>query len=113
MGPPRRTCRRNGDGALAEQVIIVSGKIYVDPAQRESFLLKSLEAVAQARVSPGCLDFVVFADPLERGRVNVYEQWQSEADLEAFRGSGLEDDLGSMIVSAEVTRHHIASSGPA
>ena len=94
-------------------MIIVSGKIYVKPSQRDSFLEKSLEAVAQARVAPGCLDFVVSADPLEGNRVNVYEQWQSEADLEAFRGSGPEPELGSIIVSAEVSRHQIGSSGPA
>jgi len=33
-------------------------------------------------------DFVVSADPLEPDRVNVYEQWESDAELEAFRGEG-------------------------
>jgi quinol monooxygenase YgiN len=93
-------------------MIIVSGKIYVDEPRREEYLAKSLEAVARARVAPGCQDFVVAADPLEANRVNVYERWQSESELEAFRGSGPEDEIGSMIVSAEVMRHQIASSGP-
>jgi quinol monooxygenase YgiN len=93
-------------------MIIVSGSIYVDPARRDEFVARSLESVALARVAPGCLDFVVAADPLQADRVNVYERWQSEAELEAFRGSGPDDDLGSMIVSANVARHYIASSGP-
>ncbi|MGH7418441.1 MAG: putative quinol monooxygenase, partial [Candidatus Rokuibacteriota bacterium] len=56
-------------------MIIVSGRIYVRPGQRDAFLAASMEAVAAARRSPGCLDFVVAADPIEPDRVNVYEQW--------------------------------------
>ena len=94
-------------------MIIVSGKIYVDAAQRDTFIARSREPMALARAAPGCLDFVVAADPLEPDRVNVYEQWESEAQLEAFRGSGPDDDLGSMIIRADVARHRIATSGPA
>ena len=94
-------------------MIIVSGRIYVSPSSRDEFVKRSLEAVVIARRAPGCLDFVVAADPLEPDRVNVYEQWQSESELETFRGAGPGDDLSSMIVSAEVSRHHIDRSGPA
>jgi quinol monooxygenase YgiN len=93
-------------------MIIVSGRIYVEPEQRNSFLSASLNAIKQAREAPGCLDFVVAADPIEPHRVNVYEAWESEAVLEASRGSGPDDDLSSMIVRADIARHQIASSGP-
>jgi len=43
--------------------VIVSGKPYVAAAQRETFLARSLEAVVAARRAPGCVDFVVAADP--------------------------------------------------
>jgi hypothetical protein len=49
----------------------------------------------------------------ERGRVNVYEEWDSDADLEAFRGDGPSSDLTVDILRADVARHRIASSGPA
>jgi quinol monooxygenase YgiN len=94
-------------------VIIVSGRIYVEPPDRDAFLARSLGAVAEARRAPGCIDFVVAADLLETDRVNVYEQWESESELEAFRGAGPGPELRSMIVRAEVARHQIASSGPA
>jgi quinol monooxygenase YgiN len=94
-------------------MIIISGTIYVRPGRREAFVVASMEAVAAARSSPGCLDFVVAADPIEPDRVNVYEQWESEAQLEAFRGDGPGDDLSSDIVKAEVSRHQVSSSGPA
>ena len=94
-------------------MIIVSGRIYVAPGERDAFVAGSLEAVRQARVAPGCLDFVVAADPIEADRANVYEAWETEEALEAFRGSGPDDEQTTAVVSAEVSRHRVASSGPA
>jgi quinol monooxygenase YgiN len=94
-------------------MVIVSGTIYVRPGRREAFLAASMEAVTAARSSPGCLDFVVAADPIEADRVNVYEQWESEAQLEAFRGDGPGGELTSDVVKADVSRHQVSSSGPA
>lgn len=94
-------------------MIVVSGRIYVKPSQRNAFLVSARGAVALARGAPGCFDFVVAADPLESDRINVYEEWQSESKLEAFRGAGPDSDLVSLILRAEVLRHHIVSSGPA
>jgi len=94
-------------------MIIVAGKIYVRSGARHEFLTSSFEAVVQARKASGCRDFVVSADPLENDRVNVYEEWESEAALLAFRGSGPASDLTAVIVRFDVSRHVVASSGPA
>jgi quinol monooxygenase YgiN len=94
-------------------MIIVSGKIYVRLSARQDFLQSSAEAVALARRARGCRDFVVAADPIEPDRVNVYEEWESEEALLAFRGEGPEQDLSSSIVRAEVSRHIVSSTGPA
>jgi quinol monooxygenase YgiN len=94
-------------------MIIVSGRIYVRPGRRDAFLAASIEAVMAARRSSGCLEFVVAADPIEPDRVNVYEQWESEAQLEAFRGEGPGPDLTLDIVGADISRHQISASGPA
>jgi quinol monooxygenase YgiN len=94
-------------------MIIVSGRIYVRPGTRQDYVTSSAQAVAQARRASGCRDFVVAADPLEPDRVNVYEEWESEEALLAFRGNGPDQDLGASIVQANVSRHIIASSGPA
>jgi len=96
-----------------DSMIIVSGRIYVRGGRRDTFLAASMEAVMAARRSSGCLEFVVAADPIEPDRVNVYEQWESEAQLEAFRREGPGPDLMSDIVSTDVSRHQISSSGPA
>ena len=95
-------------------MLIVSGKLYLESGAMKTFLASSIEAVASARKAPGCHDFVVAADPLEPDRVNVYEEWASEQELLAFRGSGQEDgDIWSAITRAEVFRHVIQSTGPA
>lgn len=94
-------------------MIIVSGWIRVRPDQRERMLAESAQAMRLARRSEGCLAFVVAADPLEEDLVNVYERWDNEAALQAFRGAGPDADLRDMIVGAEVQRYEIASVGPA
>jgi quinol monooxygenase YgiN len=94
-------------------MIIVSGRIYVKPGKRDGFLATSRESIVAARATPGCRDFVVAADPIEPDRVNVHEEWESETELEAFRGAGPGADLRDVIERAQVQRHQVSSSGPA
>ena len=94
-------------------MIIVSGSIHVAPSRRDAFVAASLEAVVAARSAPGCLDFVVSADPVEPDRVNVYERWETDAAVEAFRGEGPGPDLTADIVRADVARYQVSSTGPA
>lgn len=94
-------------------MIIVSGWIRLKQGQRERFLAESAEAMVLARQAAGNGAFVVAADPLEDDLVNVYEQWDSEEALMAFRNDGPTSELVAMIIAADVKRHRIASSGPA
>lgn len=94
-------------------MMMISGRIYVRAGTREQFLSSSTKAILQARKSPGWGDFVVAADPIEPDRVNVYEEWDSEEQLMAFRSSGPDDSLSSVVEQADVFRHQISSSGPA
>lgn len=94
-------------------MLIVAGWLQVDADERDRYLADCGEAIRQARQAPGCLDFVVSADPLEPDRLVVYERWESEAELLAFRGSGQDDDQTAQIRAAEVARYEVASVGPA
>lgn len=87
-------------------MIIVSGKLYVDPAAREQYLQGCVEIIEKARAAPGCLDFVLSADPIEAGRVNVYERWESDADLRRFRGAGPGPDQAAQIRDIQVETYH-------
>jgi quinol monooxygenase YgiN len=88
-------------------MIIVAGKIYIKDDHRQEFLEKSKNAIMMARQTPGCIDFSVSPDILENHRVNIYEVWISEEHLDAFRGSGPDDDLSSMILRFEVNQHMV------
>lgn len=69
-------------------VIIIAGSLYCKPADRDAYLATVADVARLARKAPGCLDFVQAADPIVPGRINVYERWESDADVEAFRSSG-------------------------
>lgn len=87
--------------------IIVAGKLLIQPGQRESFIRASLPAVQAARQTMGCMDFAVSPDPLEENRVNIYECWASESELQNFRESGPSEDLTGLIAQFEVQQYSV------
>lgn len=90
-------------------MIIVSGKLYVDAEARAAYLADCRTVIEQARVAPGCLDFHLSADPLEPGRINVYEAWETDEDVERFRGGGPSGAQQAEIRDASVARYRISS----
>lgn len=92
-------------------MIIVAGHLGVATADRDRFLARSREAIQLARTTPGCHDFVVAADPIDAGRINVYERWSNRAVMLAFRGDGPNEELNTLIVRARVDEFE-ASAGP-
>ncbi|MGC1211373.1 MAG: antibiotic biosynthesis monooxygenase family protein [Micromonospora sp.] len=90
-------------------MFIVAGTLYVDPAERDAYLASCVEAVRAARSAPGCVDFAVSADLVEPGRINVYERWESDEQLLAFRGSGPTDEQAAAILGAEVHKFRISA----
>lgn len=91
-------------------MIIVSGHLVVDPAERAAYLGECRQVIELARAAPGCVDFHLSADPIEPGRINVYEQWETVADVEAFRGSGPSGAQQTAIRDAAMFQHEVASS---
>ncbi|MEH1165514.1 antibiotic biosynthesis monooxygenase family protein [Micromonospora sp. CPCC 205539] len=90
-------------------MLIIAGSLSVDPAARDDYLSACRDTIAQARAAAGCLDFLLAADPLDAGRIHVYERWESAEQLEAFRGSGPSDEQSAAILGADVRRYLIAS----
>jgi quinol monooxygenase YgiN len=89
-------------------VLIVAGNLTVDPADRAAFLAANHDVVTQARQTSGCLDFVQAADPIDPKRINVFERWDNEAALLAFRGAGKPASDSPPIQSADVKRYLIS-----
>jgi quinol monooxygenase YgiN len=90
-------------------VLIIAGSLTVDPADRERFLEVNADVVGEARRAAGCLDFVQAPDPLEPGRINIFELWEDEVHLLAFRGAGQPDTDSPPIQAAKVRRYLISA----
>jgi quinol monooxygenase YgiN len=50
-------------------------------ANRDAVLEHFAVCAAASRTEPGCLDYVVCADPEHSGRVVVFERWSTNQDL--------------------------------
>ncbi|WP_344424607.1 antibiotic biosynthesis monooxygenase family protein [Pseudonocardia ailaonensis] len=94
-------------------MLIVAGHLLVDPSARDAYVAECRAVVESARAAAGCLDFTITADTADPARVNVYERWEAEEPLLAFRGSGPSQDQETAILDADVRRYEIASEGPA
>jgi len=90
--------------------VIVAGHLIVDPAERDDYLAGCVEVVRQARATAGCLDFALSADLVDAGRINILERWESAAAVEAFRGSGVDDDQGAAILTASVAEYDVGAT---
>jgi quinol monooxygenase YgiN len=64
-------------------MVIVGGTFEFDPNQREAFLASRFEMMRSSRDEPGCLEYTFAADPIDSGRVVLYERWASQEDLDA------------------------------
>ncbi|SPT49430.1 putative quinol monooxygenase [Actinomadura madurae] len=89
-------------------MVIVAGHIIVDPQQREFYLASSVSVVESARRAPGCLDFAISADLIDAGRINIFERWESQAAVEAFRGNGPSDEQSAAMLAASVAEYDVA-----
>ncbi len=64
-------------------MVIVAGVFEVDPEQRDAFLAGRFDRMRSSRAEQGCLEYTFSADPLDPGRVLLYERWASQKDLDA------------------------------
>ena len=90
-------------------MVIVAGHLVVEPTERAHYLSGCVDVVRQARRAPGCLDFSLSADIIDPGRINIFERWESQSAVEAFRGDGTSDEQSVAIVSAAVAEYDVAA----
>jgi quinol monooxygenase YgiN len=90
-------------------MVIVAGFIVVDPLCRDNYLANCSEVIRLARHTAGCLDFAISADPVDAGRVNIVERWESQAAVDAFRASGPSDEQQEAIVSGCVCEYDVTA----
>lgn len=93
-------------------MLIIAGKVYVDPEKRDAYAEAHQALIRQARATPGCPDLVIAADPIEPGRMNNIEAWESEKHLAAWRAIAQPPAETTPILRDEDLKYQISSSGP-
>jgi quinol monooxygenase YgiN len=93
-------------------MVIVAGHITVEPQQRESYLAGCVSVVERARGAAGCLDFAITADPIDPGRVNVFERWESQEALDTARGNAPGFEQAEAMLSVSVADYDVADVRP-
>jgi quinol monooxygenase YgiN len=92
-------------------MLIIAGHLLVSPNERDRYITECVTTVNAAPGAPGCLDFSITADTVDPARIRIFERWEDEAQLLAFRGSGPRDSHQAAIVDADVRRYGVASVG--
>lgn len=64
-------------------MVIVGGSFEIKADERDEFLAGRLEGMRASRSEPGCLEYTMSADPIDPGRVVLFERWADQASLDA------------------------------
>ena len=96
-------------------MIIVAGHFVVHPDQREQFLRSRADLMRTSRSEAGCVTYAFSPDPLDPGRVLLFERWETKAALAGHlaglrQGPPLDD--GVEVREAEVQQYEISAVGP-
>jgi quinol monooxygenase YgiN len=91
-------------------LLIIAGWLKVDPDGRDRYLADCAQVVTLARQAAGCLDFALTADLLDPSRINVYERWDSDRQLHAFRGTGPDSGQTEQIRDAQVLKYRVSAT---
>jgi len=94
-------------------VLIIAGHYFVGAAQRDAYVEAFRGLVERARAAPGCLDVAITADSVEAGRVNMYERWEDEETLAAFRAVADPPEPDVEMLDVQVSKFHVdRETGP-
>ena len=63
--------------------ILISGAMELDPAHVERIVRDALPLIEEALAEEGCREYAWTVDPNHAGRIRVFEQWDTEAQLAA------------------------------
>lgn len=64
-------------------MVIVGGTFEFEPGQREQFLASRDAMMRISRAEDGCIEYTFAPDPIEPGRVILFERWDSQEALDA------------------------------
>jgi quinol monooxygenase YgiN len=93
-------------------VVIVGGTFEVEPGLRDQYLAGRSELMRRSRAERGCLEYVFSADPLDPGRVVLFEVWESQDDLDAHlavtRGAASPSPTPTSATTSVLTKYEVS-----
>ena len=97
--------------------ILINGTVDFSPEDAEKALADATELMAETRSQKGCRHYVWSLDPAVPGRVYVYENWETEADLAAhLAGPYYSNMLGLLsqyeMKGTDILKYETAKAGP-
>ena len=97
--------------------VIISGTVDLPPQQLDAAMAAAKPLIEGALTEKGCLDYDWCPDPLNPGRIRVFERWESEADLQAHFDdrwyTDMRDALGRFgILGAETFKYRVDIQEP-
>ena len=102
---------------MTTSAIVVSGEIRIDPEDFDAAVALAEPLVAATLEEAGNVTYGFWVDPTDRGRIRVFEEWETEAAMSAHGASAhLATFFAGMaalrIESVDLTRYDVASKGP-
>ena len=97
--------------------VVVAGIVEFAPEVRDEALIKGKDLIEGAYTEKGCIHYLWTADLNHPGRVVVYEEWESEDDLEAhLQGDWYRNMFGHLaqysIINAEINKFRVEFKEP-
>ena len=96
-------------------MIIVTGFMRVDAAQRDAFVDNAAGVMAASRAEAGCDAYAMTADPIESDIVLITEEWQSPEAIAEHLASDHFAEFGASlgdfaITEVKVMQHEVSAS---
>jgi quinol monooxygenase YgiN len=96
----------------ADMTVIIAGRMYVDPDERDRFIEGYRVLVERARAYPGCIDVSFSPDCVEPGRVNMFECWESAEVLDRWRARAPRPGRKVKVRDLRVSRYDAGDARP-
>ena len=98
-------------------MLVIAGHIRLDPAKREAAVAAARAVTEATRREAGCISYGFSADLSDPGLFYVFEEWESQAALDAhFKTPHMADFQRAMggfgIRGVKIQRYEVASVKP-
>ena len=93
-------------------MLIIAGHVQVAPEDRARLVEAFTDLVRRSREAPGCLDVAVTADSVDPGRINNFERWRSQEDLDDWRAVAHAPEVGDVFLAVDVALFDVSGERP-